>query len=398
MKIIPYAKHFISEEDLESVNDVLKSDFLTQGPKIEELEKQFSNYVGSKYSIAVSSGTAALHLCALSLNVNSGDRVLTTPLTFVASANCIKYCGGDVSFIDIDPNTYLMSIDKLLLEIKNKPRGFYKGIVIVNFAGRVNDLSEFRNIADEYDLWIIEDACHSPGGYFLSQNNQKIYAGSGEYSDLTIFSFHPVKHLAGGEGGLITTNDEQLYKRIKKLRTHGITKDSSEFINSTDSAIFSKDINEITYPNWYMEMQELGYNYRISDIHSALILSQLLKADIKLKQRKKIAKKYYDAFNLIPEIIGQSGIIKGHAYHLYVIEAKNRYQLYNFLRENGIYAQIHYYPCHLMPFYRKLGWGEGDLPFVEKYYENCISLPMFPELTIKEQNYVINKIKEFYKS
>ena len=392
-EIIPYGKQELTEQDITSVVNVLKSDYWTQGPVIGEFEKAFAEYVNSKYAIAVANGTAALHLCAMAMNIEQGQKVITTPITFAASANCIRYCGGEVVFGDIDPKTYLLDIKYVKKLLNESPKGTYAGIIPVDFAGNATNLEEFRQLANEYNLWIIEDACHAPGGSFLKKSRTKSKCGSGEFADLAIFSFHPVKHIAAGEGGMITTTNKELYERILTLRTHGIIKDNSKFSNSKE---FAAGIHSNEYPKWYMEMQELGYNYRISDILAALGLSQLSRASEGVIQRRKIAEVYFRAFKNKDYIIGQSGIISGHAYHLYVIEVKNRLELYNYLRSNGIYAQIHYVPCHLMPYYRSLGWKEGDLPNAENYYKNCISLPMFPGLRDENQQKVISLIKSFY--
>ena len=392
MNPIPYGKQNITENDIQAVIETLKSDYLTQGPKIAEFEDAFAKYVGSKYAVAVANGTAALHLCTLALDVKFGDKVITTPITFAASANCIRYAGGEVVFGDINPDTYLLDLKSVRDLLEKSPKGTYKGIIPVDFAGRAVNLEEFKNLAKEFDLWIIEDSCHSPGGYFTDSNNQKQTCGNGKFADLAIFSFHPVKHIASGEGGMITTNDEDLYNRLLKLRTHGITKNEASYTNSIEFAGGKE-----SYPSWYMEMQELGYNYRLTDFQAALGLSQLKRAEEGISRRREIAEKYNEALSNQNFIKGQSGLIEGHAYHLYIIEVENRLGLYNFLRENNIFAQIHYIPCHLMPYYRQFGWKEGDRPNSEEYYKTCISLPMFPTLTDSEQEYIINTILNFYK-
>jgi UDP-4-amino-4,6-dideoxy-N-acetyl-beta-L-altrosamine transaminase len=391
MKVIPYGRQNITETDIQAVIETLKSDYLTQGPKIAEFEEAFAKYIGSKYAVAVANGTAALHLCTLALDVNEGDKVITTPITFAASANCIRYCGGEVVFSDIDPDTYLLDIHKVRALLETSPKGTYKGIIPVDFAGRANDLEAFRKLADEFGLWIIEDSCHSPGGSFKDSKHNIQNCGNGSFADLAIFSFHPVKHIASGEGGMITTNDEALYKKLLQLRTHGIVKNNDLYTNSIEFAGGKGD-----YPGWYMEMQTLGFNYRLTDFQAALGLSQLTRADEGIERRRVIALNYYNAFKGKKFIKGQSKSIEGHAYHLYVIEVENRLGLYNYLREKNIFAQIHYIPCHLMPYYRGLGWNEGDFPNSETYYKHCISLPMYPTLTEDEQTFVIKQIEEFY--
>lgn len=381
MKKIPYGRQNITDEDIQAVVEVLKSDWLTQGPDIKRFEDGFAEYVGAKYAVAVSNGTAALHLSAMVLGVKSGDKVITTPITFVASANCVRYCGGEVVFADIDPNTYLLDINSVKKLLEASPKGTYKGIIPVDFAGRANDLEAFRELADEYGLWIIEDACHSPGGYFVDTNGVNQTCGNGKFAELAIFSFHPVKHIAAGEGGMITTNDEVLYKKLLNFRSHGVQQDP-------EKRIYQHGV-------WYYEMQELGFNYRLTDFQAALGLSQLKRADDGLKRRKEIASIYYNAFKDNAVIKGQSGVVEGHAYHLYVIEIEDRTGLINYLRELNIFAQVHYIPAHLMPYYRDFGWKDGDMPIAEEYYKHCISLPMYPTLTEEEQQFVIDKVLEF---
>jgi len=396
---IPYGRQHITDEDIQAVVETIKSDYLTQGPRIAEFEEAFAEYVGSKFAVAVSNGTAALHLCALALNVEEGDKVITTPITFAASANCVRYCGGEVVFADIDPDTYLLDVNKVRELLEASPKGTYKGIIPVDFAGRAVDLEAFRKLADDHDLWIIEDACHAPGGYFRDSAGNQQRCGNGSFADLAIFSFHPVKHIASGEGGMITTNHKDLYDKLCKLRTHGITKNSEEFKNTLGFAVGTPHDSRLTtqdYPNWYMEMQELGYNYRITDFQCALGTSQLKKADEGVQRRRVIAQNYNEAFEGKGFIKGQSGVVEGHAYHLYIIEVEDRLGLYNYLREHNIYSQIHYIPCHLMPYYRQFGWQEGDMPNAENYYKHCISLPMFPTLTDDQQDFVISKINEYY--
>lgn len=399
-KIIPYGKQNITKEDIDSVSNALVGDYLTQGPLVKEFEENFANYVDAKYAVAVSNGTAALHLCALSLSIQPGDKIIITSLTFAASANCIRYCGGEVVFVDIDPNTYLMDLEKVEKLLRSAPSGTYKGIIPVDFAGRPVSLEHCKKIADEFGLWILEDACHAPGASFIDSKGKAQKSGNGNFADLAIFSFHPVKHIATGEGGIITTNNEILYKKLLTLRTHGITKEQFNFKNSIVQAGGTSTDTE--YPGWYMEMQELGYNYRITDFQCALGISQLKRANVGLEKRHKIARRYDLAFQNNPNIKSpsleiDSNFFDKHAYHLYVLLVEDRLGLYNYLKENGIFAQIHYYPVHLMPYYRNFGWKENDLPFVEKYYQKCISLPIYPTLTNIEQEYVINTVLDYYK-
>ena len=391
-KVIPYGRQNITEEDIQAVIETLKGDYLTQGPKIKEFEDKFAEYVGAAYAVALSNGTAALHLAALALDVKPGQKVITTPITFAASANCVKYCGGEVVFGDIDPETYLLDINSVRELLEASPKGTYAGVIPVDFAGRAVNLEEFRELANEYDLWIIEDACHAPGGFFTDSNGKEQWCGNGQFADLAIFSFHPVKHIASGEGGMITTNDENLYNSLLRLRTHGIVKNDDLYTNSVEFA----GGTDSKYPGWYMEMQSLGYNYRLTDFQAALGITQLAKADNGMVRRREIATTYQKAFEGKEYIKGQSGQIEGHAYHLYILEVKDRLGLYNFLRTQNIFAQIHYIPCHLMPYYREQGWKEGDSPKSEQYYKNCISLPMYPTLSHEEQQFVINSINDYF--
>ena len=253
-------------------------------------------------------------------------------------------------FADIDPESYLIDFNSVKAILESEPKGSVKGLVLVDFAGKSIDAEKFSLLAKEYNLWIIEDACHAPGAYFIDSKGIIQNSGNGTYSDLSIFSFHPVKHIATGEGGMITTNNENLYNNLLSLRTHGITKDSINFKNNKD---FANGISgEEHYPGWYMEMQNLGFNYRLTDFQAALGISQLNRAEAGLIRRKQIAEKYRDAFANKEFVINQSGLIEGHAYHLYVLEVKNRLGLYNYLKQNNIYCQIHYIPCHLMPIYK----------------------------------------------
>jgi UDP-4-amino-4,6-dideoxy-N-acetyl-beta-L-altrosamine transaminase len=395
-KPIPYGRQHISDEDIEEVVAALKSDFLTQGPKIAGFEKAFSDYIGARYAVAVANGTAALHLSALALNVSPGQKVITTPITFAASANCIKYCGGEPVLADIDPHTYLLDVEKVRELLLGAPDRTYAGIIPVDFTGRPADMETFRKLADEYGLWIIEDACHAPGGYFADSQGNKQLCGNGSFSDLAIFSFHPVKHITCGEGGMITTNDQQLYERLLTLRSHGITRRQESFVNEVGWASGNAAGPVATYPGWYMEMQELGYNYRLTDFQAALGISQLKRADAGLLRRKEIASTYARAFEGAPWLKGQSGLITGHAYHLYVVEVDDRLGLYNHLKNNSIFPQVHYIPIHLMPYYQQQGYHPGDYPAAEEFYSRCLSLPMYPTLTETEQNYVIQTINSYY--
>lgn len=381
---IPYGKQSISEADTQAVVEALHSDFLTQGPRITEFEKNFAAYIGCKYAIAVANGTAALHLPFLAIGLKEGDRIITTPITFAASANAARYCGAEVYFADIDPETYVISIDSVRNLLASHPKGFFKAIVPVDFTGYPVNLEELRQLADAYELFVLEDACHSPGGYFTDSKGVRQNCGNGQYAHAAAFSFHPVKHIAAGEGGMITTNDEELYKKMMVLRTHGITKENMIY-----------DFPEADKQGaWYYEMQYLGYNYRITDIQAALANSQLKRADEGIKRRQEIAA-YYDAHFNVAGIKKQDNTGVFNAFHLYVIEISDRKGLYEYLKAAGIFAQIHYVPVHLMPYYKQFGWKEGDFPHAENYYKHCISLPMYPTLTREEQDYVISKVLNF---
>ncbi|MDB5242285.1 MAG: pseC [Spirosoma sp.] len=392
---IPYGRQHITDDDIIAVTEVLRGPFLTQGPHIAAFETAFANYIGAQYAVAVANGTAALHLCCMALGVTQGTRVITTPITFSASANCIRYCGGEVFFADVDPATALLDINAVRLLLEQHPKGYFSGIIPVDFAGYPVDMAAFRQLADEYGLWLLEDSCHSPGGSFIPSDDAQSPAsehrcGDGSLADLAIFSFHPVKHIAAGEGGMITTNNEALYKHLLRLRTHGITgrpDDLTEF-----------QPGDPERGGWYMELQELGYNYRLTDFQAALGMSQLSRVDSMLDRRRAIARRYDEAFRgtSVTTIVPPASV--GHAYHLYVIQVDDRKGLYDFLRTCHIMAQVHYIPVHLMPYYRQFGWKPGDFPNSERYYARCLSLPMFPTLTDDEQQYVIDNVLAFVKS
>ena len=378
MSKIPYGRQNIDQNDIDAVVSTLQSDYLTQGPKVGEFESKFAEYVGSKYAVAVNNATSGLHLSVLALNLSKGDRVITTPITFAASANCIRYAGAEVWFADIDSNTYLLDINSVEELIESRPKGFFKGIIPVDFAGLPVNMEEFRALANAHDLWIIEDACHAPGGYFMDSKSKRNFCGNGNYADIGVFSFHPVKHIACGEGGMLTTNSKELYEKLMLLRTHGITK---------------KNMEE-NHGNWYYEMIALGFNYRLTDFQSALGISQLAKNDKGVERRNEISSAYKKAFE--GKIKFQDLPAKTYnAHHLFIIELENRKELYDFLHSNGILVQIHYVPVHTLPYYKKIGYSEADLSNSEKYYSSCISLPMYPTLLDEEQSYVINKVLEF---
>lgn len=383
-KIIPYGKQLITEEDIKAVVEVLKSDYLTQGPTIEAFEKAFADYVGCKYAVAVANGTAALHLSVLALSLKQGKKVITTPITFAASANCILYAGGEVDFCDINPKTYTIDLDKLEEKLNTVNPEAYAGIIPVDLAGYPVNTEKLRAIAKKYNLWIIEDACHAPGGGFTNSHGNFQNCGNGQYVDAAVFSFHPVKHIATGEGGMITTNSLEIYEKLLILRTHGITRKT--------------DLLYENHGGWYYEMQMLGYNYRLTDIQAALGISQLKRAELGLKQRQRIANIYNQELKNVGDI--QFPYVENnvnHAYHLYIILTSKRKELYDYLRKNNIYTQVHYIPIHTFPYYRSFGWREGDFTVAEAYYEKCLSLPMYPSLKEEDLEYVIEKIKSFYR-
>ena len=378
MKAIPYGRQNIEQDDIDAVVKTLAADFLTQGPKVQEFEEKFAAYVGAKYAVAVNNATSGLHLAINSLGLKQGERVITTPITFAASANCVRYAGGEVWFADIDSDTYLLSLEKTRALIESKPKGFFKGIIPVDFAGLPVNLEAFKELANEHNLWIIEDACHAPGGYFTDSKGAKQKCGNGNYADIGVFSFHPVKHIACGEGGMVTTNSEELYKKLTLLRSHGITKN-----NMSEN-----------HGAWFYEMQELGFNYRLTDIQSAIGITQLAKNNTGVKRRNEIAKIYKEAFK---NKVKYQSLNEGdyNAHHLFVIEVEDRKGLYDFLRNNNIFAQIHYIPVHTLPYYQKIGYEKADLSNSENYYSKCISVPMYPSLTNEEQEFVIEKVLNY---
>jgi UDP-4-amino-4,6-dideoxy-N-acetyl-beta-L-altrosamine transaminase len=381
MKPIPYGRQSITQADIDAVVNVLQSDFLTQGPAVAEFERKFAEYIGARYAVAVSNGTTALHLCAVALGVNEESRVITTPITFAASANCVKYCGGKVYFADIDKHNFLIDIGKVKELIAKHPKRYFSGIIPVDLAGYPVNLEEVRKVADDHGLWIIEDACHSPGGYFTDSKGKKQNCGNGVYADLAVFSFHPVKHIATGEGGMITTNNTELYSKLMLLRTHGITKDPG--------------LMRENHGGWYYEMQELGYNYRLNDIQAALGVSQLAQAERNLERRQQIAKRYDEAFKGTQIKISAHADGVNHAYHLYIIQVEDRAGLYDHLKKHNIFAQVHYIPLHMMPYYRENGHKNTVMPAAEDYYTKCLSIPMYPSLSDEQQEYVIGRIMEF---
>lgn len=381
---ISYGRQHITDEDIQAVVDTLRSNFLTQGPRIPEFEQLFATYLGVQYACMVSNGTAALHLCAMALGIQPGDKVITTPITFVASANGFRYQGAEIVFCDIDPKTFLMDLDKLESLLKQSPKGTYKAVIPVAFAGYPIDEERLYQLAQEYEFATVIDCCHAPGGWWLDSKGEKQMIGNCKYADMSVFSFHPVKHIAAGEGGAVTTNRKDLYEKVALYRTHGITKEPNLLQNN--------------HGGWYYEMQELGYNYRITEFQAALASSQLQRLDWSIERRNAIAQRYDEALQNLPILTPyrQEGIM--HAFHLYVIEVhpSRRKALYDYLREHKIFAQVLYIPAHTMPYYKSLGHKEGECPIAEDYYTRCLALPMYPSLTDEEQQYVIETIINFY--
>lgn len=377
-KIIPYAKQYIDEEDIKSVIEVLQGDYLTTGPYINKFEQEFAKRVGAKYAVAVSSGTAALHIANLAVNIGQGDEIITTPMTFAATANAALYVGARPVFVDIDKKTYNINVNEIESKITNKT----KAILPVHYTGLPCDMEEIHNIAKKYDLVVIEDACHALGAKYKDTT-----IGDSTCSDMTIFSFHPVKHITTGEGGIITTNSKKIYDKLIILRSHGIVRDEESFTQDS-------------HGDWYYEMQELGFNYRMTDIQANLGITQLKKLGSFINRRRIIANKYNEAFRNLP--IELPFELEGYynAYHLYVIRLSggaklSRKELYNKLKQKGIYTQVHYIPVHTMPYYQdNLGYKWGDYPIAEDHYSRVLSLPLYPSMTDEEVEYVINVVKE----
>jgi UDP-4-amino-4,6-dideoxy-N-acetyl-beta-L-altrosamine transaminase len=375
--MIPYGKQTIDEEDIKSILEVLNGEFLTTGPKITEFEKKVCDFVGCKYAVVVSSGTAALHLACLVSGLKKDEELITSPITFAASANCALYCNAKPVFVDISDQG-LIDENKIEEKITKKT----KIIIPVHYTGLTCDLEKIKKITDKHSLVLIEDACHALGAKYKDSR-----IGDCKYSDMCIFSFHPVKHITTGEGGMITTNSKEIYERLKVLRNHGITKNSEELVNPSHGP-------------WYHEMQFLGYNYRITDFQCALGISQLNKIKGFINKRRKIAEKYNQAFENNKNIsIIKENQDQFNPYHLYIIklnDKETRLKLFNFLKENNVFCQVHYLPVYFHPYYQKLGYQKGICPNAEDFYERIISLPVYPRLSESEQDYVIEKIKEFF--
>lgn len=382
-KFLPYGQQWIDNDDIESVVNVLKSDYLTTGPNVLEFEKKVAEYVNAKYAVAVSNGTAALHGACFAADIKKRDEVITTPLTFAASANCILYQGGKPVFADIDPQTYNIDVNDIEKKITEKT----KAIIPVDYTGQSVDLDKIMDLADKYNLMVIEDAAHAIGTEY---KGRKV----GSISHMTEFSLHPVKHITTGEGGIITTNDKKLYDKLKLFRTHGITRDEKLLNNKKEGP-------------WYYEQLDLGFNYRITDIQCALGISQLNKLDMFIEKRRKIVERYNE---LISEIDGvltpYEAEYSNSSWHLYVIQLElnklkvGRKEIFKALRAENIGVNVHYIPVYYHPYYKSLGYKEGLCPNVERLYERIITLPLFPKMDdndVKDVVKALDKVINYYR-
>lgn len=367
---IPYGTQSITEDDIKAVEEVLRSDFLTTGPKVAEFEKKVAEYVGAKYAVAIANGTAALHAACFAAGVKEGDEVITTPMTFAASSNCVLYCGATPVFADIDPDTYNISPK----EIEKKITSRTKAIIPVHYTGQPCEMDEIATIARKHNLIVIQDGAHALGADYKGKR-------IGSIGDMTTFSFHPVKHITTGEGGMIVTNDEKLYQRLVLFRSHGITRDETMLLKNEGG--------------WYYEQLDLGYNYRITDIQCALGISQLSRLEQFVARRRELVQRYQQAFQDV------DGITTPHwkegcnsSWHLYVIQVNDRKRVFERLRNAGIGVNVHYIPVYKHPYYQRNGYQDIVCENAEKLYEHIISLPLYPDLTDEQQDYVIEKVKE----
>lgn len=367
---IPYGKQSVDEADIGAVIKVLQSDYLTTGPMVEEFENKIADYVGAKYAVAVCNGTAALHIACLAAGITAEDEVITTPITFAASANCVLYCGGVPVFADIDAESYNIAPE----EIEKKITERTKAIIPVHYTGQPCDMDAITEIAKKHHLMVIEDAAHALGA---SYKGKKI----GTISDMTCFSFHPVKPITTGEGGMVVTDSEELYKRLVLFRNHGITRDE-ELLTENQGG-------------WYYQQQVLGYNYRITDISCALGCSQMDRLDVFLEKRRKIAARYHDVFQDV-DGIRRPKQLEGtqSGWHLYMIQVmhRERREVFDELRAAGIGVNVHYIPVYKHPYYQSHGYFGCSCPNAEEFYERAISLPIYPDLTVEQQNYVIDRV------
>ena len=379
---IPYGRQEITQADIDSVVAVLQSDFLTQGPMVPKFEEAVANYCSVNYALAVNSATSALHIACLALGLSEGDWLWTSPITFVASANCGLYCGAQVDFVDIDPKTYNMSVQALeekLIQAKRLNK-LPKVVVPVHLCGQPCEMERIYALSQEYGFKIIEDASHAIGGRYKSQP-----IGNCRYSDITVFSFHPVKIITTAEGGMAVTNDALLADKMALLRSHGITRNPVQMTHESDGA-------------WYYQQIDLGYNYRMTELQAALGLSQIRRLNDYVSRRHELAKQYHNMLQSLPielpwqHIDGYSGL------HLYVIRLKldaiklTHSQVFDALREQGIGVNLHYIPVHLQPYYQRMGFNEGNYPMAEQYYAEAISLPMYPTMTSGQIDEVVNAL------
>lgn len=369
--MIPYGKQTIEQDDIQAVVDVLQSDFLTTGPKIAEFEQTVADYVGAKYVVAISNGTSALHAACFAAGIGPGDEVITTPLTFAASANCVLYCGGTPVFADVDPKTYNIDPEDIRRKITDRT----KAIIAVHLAGQPCDMDAIHSIAREYGLIVIEDGAHALGSVY---KGKKV----GSMSDMTTFSFHPVKPITTGEGGMIVTDKENFYKKMVLFRSHGITRDDSMMTRNDGP--------------WFYQQFDLGYNYRITDIQCALGCSQMKKLDRFLARRKEIVARYNEAFADCDNIITPYQLSDTESgWHLYIVQVKNcdRRQVFEAMREKGIGVNVHYIPVYMHPYYQEHGYENVHCANAEEIYSHIISLPLYPGLTSEQQDYVIDTLK-----
>ncbi|MBN2655393.1 MAG: UDP-4-amino-4,6-dideoxy-N-acetyl-beta-L-altrosamine transaminase [Nitrospirae bacterium] len=400
MDFIPYGRQSIDDEDIRAVIEALRSDWLTQGPKVIEFERLLADYCGAKYAVAVSSGTAALHIACLAAGIKEGDEVITSPISFVATSNSVLYCGGKPVFADIDKDTFNIDV----AEIKKKITRYVKAIIPVHFAGLPCEIEEINKIAEEHGLILIEDACHALGAKWMSQSGSWNKIGSSSHSDMTVMSFHPVKHITTGEGGAVLTNRWDLYNSLLKLRSHGITKRIESFRNKCAAFGYSS-IKKKEMPNqWYYEMHELGFNYRLTDIQSALGISQLKKIDSFVYRRQEIAEQYNNEFSSIRYVKHPYKYnAKQSSYHLYplLIDFKklgfSRNEFIEELKKNKIGSQVHYIPIHLQPFYRdKFGYKEGDFKIAEAFYAQELSMPIYSGMSDADVERVVKAFKGIF--